>query len=263
MSSAQKQYTNEMKKKFGYYATWNPGLPLKLGDIGILKKNIFTRIAGLNDFNIDFDIRQDDTKSPLEHSTQGSVTITTKLSGTIAPQGSVLTDLDAGIIVEFSKENSTLFKAINTTTPSIQNAISLGDKIIGLFKEGKWDKDWVVITELVEAESATIIISNKSNSKIELKANANIGAANFDIADASFEFSPQFSRGLETKIISSEGLTPLFKIMGIKTRWFAPPIFKANSVRGLDFITPYNAKNEYRDNLYFDEIDDLAEDIEN
>ncbi len=257
MSSAQNQYTNEMKRKFGYYATWNPGVPLKLGDIGIFKRNVFTRISGLDDFNISFEVRPDTTKTPLEHNSQGSVTITTKLSGTVAPQGSVLTDIDAGIIVEFSKENSTLFKANNTVTPSIKDTIQLGKEIISLFKEGKWDKNWVVITELVEAESATIIISNTSNSKIELKANANVGAANFDIADAKFEFSPQFTRGLETKIISAEGLTPLFKVMGMKTRLFAPPIFRSNSFKALDKVTPHSAQNEYKDSLYFEEITDL------
>lgn len=262
MNSAQKQYTNELKKKFGYYATWNPGVPLSLGDIGIMKKNVFTRIGGLEDFNINFEIRPDLTKSPLEHSTQGSVIITTKLSGTAAPLDSSLTELDAGIIVEFKKENSTYFKAINTTTPSIKNTIELGERIIELYKEGKWNKDWMIITELVEAESATIIISNNSNSKIELKANGNIGAMNIDIADAGFQFSPQFTRGLDTNIISAEGLTPLFKIMGIKTSWFTPPSFKANSVGGMDFITPSNAKNEFNNNLFFGEIDDLIEENE-
>lgn len=262
MASVQQQYTSEMKKKFGYYATWNPGVPLKLGDIGIFKKNVFTRVAGLQDFNISFDIRPDDTKTPLEYNSSGNVTVTTKLSGTVAPQGSVLNNLDAGIIVEFGKEKSTLFKANNTTTPSIQNTIRLGEQIIELFKAGKWDKNWVVITELVEAENSTIIISNTTNGKIELKANADIGAANFDIANGKFEFSPQFSRGLETKIISAEGLTPLFKAMGLKTRLLAPPIFKTQAFQPLDTVTPDSAKNEHRDTLYFGEITDLDEEVE-
>ena len=187
MASAKEQYTDEMKKKFGYYATWNPGVPLKLGDIGTIKDNVFTRLSNLKQRGIEFEIREDETKTPLEHNSQGSVSITTKLSGTVAPQGSVLTNLDAGIIVEFSKKNSTLFKANNTTSPSIKDIIKLGNQIIMLYREGKWNKNWVIVTELVEAENATIIISNTSNSKSELKANANIEALTFDIADAEFK----------------------------------------------------------------------------
>lgn len=240
-----------MKKKFGYYATWNPGLPLKLGDIGTFKGNVFTKISDLESLNITFDTREDSTKTPLEHNSQGGVTITMKISGTIAPQGSVLTNADAGFVVEFGKENATLFKANNTTTPSIKDTIKLGKEIVKQFEEGVWDKSWVIITEVVEAESATIIISNSSNGKMELKANANLNAPNFDIADAKFNFSPQFSRGLETKIISTEGLTPLFKVMGIKTSLFSKPIFKTNALKSFDLITPASAKAEYKGAIYF------------
>ncbi len=251
MASAQGQYTNEMKKKFGYYATWNPGVPLKLGDIGTFNDNVFTRLSNLEERGIEFEIRQDTTKTPLEHNSEGSVSVTTKLSGTVAPQGSVLTNLDAGIIVEFSKENSTLFKANNTTSPSIADSIKLGEQILELYREGKWNKNWVIITELVEAENATVIISNNSNSKIELKANANIDAPTFDIADAEFKFSTQFSKGLETKIISAEGLTPLFKVMGMKTRIFLPPIFTTKKVVAFDLVTPETAKKLYINDIYF------------
>ncbi|MBK6545719.1 MAG: hypothetical protein IPG12_10680 [Saprospiraceae bacterium] len=256
MKSAQEQYTDEMKKKFGYYATWNPGVPFKIGDIGTFNDNIFTRLSNLEDLGIEFDIRTDNTKTPLEHNSQGSVSITTKLSGTVSPQGSTLSNLDAGIIVEFSKENSTLFKANNTTSPSIKDSIKLGDQIIKLYRDGKWNKKWVIITELVHAENATVIISNSSNGKIELKANANIDAPTFDIANAEFKFTTQFSRGLETKIISAEGLTPLFKVMGMKTRIFLPPIFRVQKVTAFDLVTPNTAKNEYKDDIYFAYISD-------
>jgi hypothetical protein len=245
-----------MKKKFGYYATWNPGVPLKLGDIGTFNDNVFTRLSNLADMGIEFEIRPDETKTSLEHYSEGSVSVTTKLSGTAGPQGSVLTNLDTGIIVEFSKENSTLFKANNTTSPSIKDVIKLGEQVLKLYREGKWNKNWVIVTDLVEAESATIIISNNSNSKIELKANANIDAPTFDIADAEFKFSTQFSRGLETQIISAEGLTPLFKVMGIKTRIFLPPIFSTKKVRAFDLITPETASKEYKDEIYFGYISD-------
>jgi hypothetical protein len=251
MASAQEQYTDEMKRKFGYYATWNPGVPLKLGDVGVLNGHVFTRFSNLEDLGLEFEIRADETKTPLEHSSRGSVSVTTKLSGTTAPQGSVLTTADAGIIVEFSKENSILFKANNTTSPSIKDTIKLGNQIIKLYKDGRWNKKWVVLTELVKAESATVIISNSSNSKIELKANAQVDARSLDIADAAFSFSTQFSRGLETKIISAEGLTPLFKVMGMKSRIFQPPVFKVKNMSAFDLVTPENAKNEYRDDIFW------------
>lgn len=251
MKSAQKQYTNEMKRKFGYYATWNPGVPLQLGDVGIFKNNVFTKISDLESFQITFDIREDQTEVDLEHSSQGSVSVTTKLSGTVAPHGSVLADADAGIVVEFGKDNSTLFKANKTVSPTIKDTIQLGNIVLELFKQGKWNKNWAIITELVKAESATIIISNSSNSKIELKANANVDAPSFDIADANFEFSTLISKGLETMIIAAEGITPLFKCMGIKTGIFVPPVFRAKGINAFDLLTPDAAKEKHSEDIYF------------
>jgi hypothetical protein len=255
MRSAHQQYTEELRQKFGYHATWNPGLPLQLGDIGIFRDNIFTRLSNLRDQGIAFEVRKDPTKTPLEHQTEGSISVTTKLSGTAAPAGSVLTRADAGIIVEFSREHATLFKAVNTTSPSIKDAIGVGEQVLKQYRAGKWNKKWVVITELVKAESATIIISNSTDGKIELKANVRIDKPGLDISDAGIQWSTRFSRGLETRIISAEGLTPLFRIMGMKSRIFMPPVFAATQVDPFDLVTPETARKRYRPDLYFGHID--------
>lgn len=256
MKGPQEQYTDELKSKFGYYATWLPGRPLSLGDIGVFTDNVFTRLRGLEDAGIkDWDTLPDPSAEDLEYHSVGNVSVTTKLSGTISPQGISLANADAGLIVEFGHENSILLKANQTRTPSIKDTVKLGEQVLKLYMEDKWDKKWVVVTELVTAESATILISNTKTGIIELKANANIDAINIDIADAKFQFSAIFFRGLETKIIAQSGLTPLFKIMGIKTRIFLPPVFRAKRLSPLDLITPEKAKTEYKDKIYFGYID--------
>ncbi len=250
----QEQYTDEMNRKFGYMATWLPGIPLKLGDIGVIHDNVFSRVAGLDDFNIQFEIRQDETPEDLEYSSKGSVSVTTKLSGAVTPPGSSLGNLDAGFIVEFSGQNSILFKANNTKTNLIKNTIKLGEDILKLYQDGKWNKKWVVITELVEAQTATILISNSKDAKIELKANANINLPKLDIADAKLDLGYTSSKGMDTKIISQSGLSPLFKVKGIRTSIFLPPAFADKGMKAFDFVTPATAAGEYRDNLYFDYV---------
>ncbi len=256
-----RKYTRELKQQFDYFATWLPGTPIALGDIGVFRKNQFTKISNLSDFGIKFEIEPDETKSDIEHSSKGAVSITTKASGATAPQGSTLGNVDAGITVEFSKENAILFKANGTTSPSIKDQISLGQKILTLYKEGKWDKDWAIITEIVNAESATILISNSSKGKIELKAKGKIEAAKLDIADAKLHFELTFSKDLSTKIIAKESLTPLFKASKVKSRLFLPPAFKMNRVYSMDLMTPEKAKTN-EDLLFFGEADFELEDEE-
>ncbi len=249
--SAQDQYTNELKDHFGYYATWNPDVPLSLGDIGILINNLFTKISNISELNLSIEELKDDSETDLEYNSNGNVSVSTKLEGSVAPQGSALTNLDAGIIIEFGKENSIFFKANKTLTSTLKDSIKLGEKVLELFSQGKWNKRWVIITELVTAKSGTIIISNNINGKIELKANADVHATKLDVADADFNFSTQFSRGLETKIISEQGLTPLFKLMGIKTKIFVPPTFVPRGIKAFDLLTPETASGKYKEQIYF------------
>lgn len=239
-----KKYTRELRQQFGYLATWLPGVPLALGDIGILKRNTFTKISNLSNFDIDFKIEKDPTKSDLEYTSKGAVSITTKASGTVAPQGSVLGEVDAGITVEFSKDKAILFKANGTSSPIIEDQILLGRKILSLYKKGQWDKDWVVITELVQADSASILISSSSTGKIELKATGELKTANMDIADADLGLELSFSRDLSTKIIAENSLTPLFRAMQVKGRLLGPPYFAQKAIRSIDLITPSKAKSD-------------------
>ena len=260
MTKTHRQYTREMYKQFRYFATWLPGTPVELGAIVILKRNVFTQISHLKNEKIDFKIRKDETKSDLDYSSKGSVSVTTKLSGTVAPTGSVLGELDSGISVEFGKEDAILFKANETLSPMIDNQILLGKTIIERFKDGKWDKDWVIVTEVVEAKSGTILISSSNSGKIELKVTGNIEATALDIANSELNLQSSFSKDLSTKIIAQEGLIPLFKVSRIKSRLFLPPVFKLNRVSAMNLTTPEMVKNGNGEMLYFEEAEFEEED---
>ena len=212
MKSPVKQYTNELYKKFGYYATWMPGTPMELGTVGIMDSKVFVKKSHLRNFGIAFDIEEDPSKDDLDYTSDSGVTFTPKVSGTVPAAGSVLTQADAGFTVEFSREKALLFKVKGAQYVSIRDQEKLGREIGKLKEEGKWKKEYVVIVELARADSATILISGSANSKIELKANANIGATKLDIADASLQLGIAIARSMSTKIIAEQGLTPLFRI---------------------------------------------------
>jgi len=246
--SAQKQYIKEIKKEFraGYNATWLPGVPLELGAIGVFDKDgTFHRKANLKDRKVNFTVLPDHTGEELAYKSQGSASITTKLSGQVPIQGSSLGENDAGVIVNFSKNKLILFKAKNVTYPSIADQIQLEEDIMKLYEQGKWKKEWCVITQLAIAESATIIISNSANNKIELKAKANIKATEIDIVDAAFDFSVLSENEKDIIIIAKSGLTPLFKAQklnfkkgDLKRYRTAPSNNFTEDIALVDFVLP-------------------------
>ena len=250
---SNQNYVKEIKKSLGYFATWLPGTPLELGDIGVFRNNIFTKIGNVRDEGIEFSIEPDYSAADIEHHSTGAVSITTKASGKTISDSN-LGKVDAGISVEFSKENAVVFKANKTTSPCIENQIELGKKIIKLYKAGKWDKDWAVVTELVHAESSTILISSSKNGKIDLRANGELSQKQMDIASAEAQFEMVFSKDMSTKIIAQEGLTPLFKVSKVKSRLFLKPVFKANKIKAMDITTPQKVA-EKEDLVYFEEVE--------
>ena len=226
--SIERIYTDELAKEFGYYATWMPGVPVKLGQIGVLDKNVFTPVSSLENFKVRFGIMRDRTKNDFKYSSAGAVTISQKLSGEAA-KGTKLGKADAGIIIEFNKNNAIYFRAVGTSNDYIADKLTLGKTILDLYKKGEWKKEWVIITQIVDADKATILISKEKGAKMEFKAKADLKAAELDIANVDFSSENSFSTSLSFKIVAKAGINPLFKVMGIKDGWFKDASFNNRS----------------------------------
>lgn len=217
MASPMKFYLNQMKNKFGYRATWEPKLPIEVGAVGKLHQGVFVRYTSLAAQGITAEIVSSPSSGDLDYSSQGGVTVTKKLSGEVAPpEAAQLGQADAGIVVSFGVANGVVFEAKNTTNQSISNLMEVKKSVIDKIRRGEWEKDTVIVTEVIEAESATIIISQEKNGKIELKAKGDVKAGELQLANANLELEVVGHRNLATKIIAAGGLRPLFKVMGVK-----------------------------------------------
>lgn len=220
MAAIYKRYIKDLHKKFGYQATWTPGTPLKLGDIGVFRNNVFETIDNIGNDHFDFEmlVRNDDNTEELDFVSSSSINITTKAGGSAAPVGSPLTIDDAGFMISFGKKGGLVFKAKGVLTQRIMNQAELARYVKKAFSNGEWEDGHYIITELKQAESATILYTVEKNGEIAIRANGSFGGAKLDIADAGAELEIAFSKSMEVKIVASDGLTPLFKVRGIKVR---------------------------------------------
>ena len=226
MKSIVKLYTAEMRKKYGeVYAAWKPGTHYELGDYGTLDGCIFTSLGNVKQLGLDFGVILD--PSPTNENYKSSGVSATKIAANGEAVASGGVNVATGFNIEFSNESSVFYEALNVYTNRIADIAKLGLDILNMYESDlpgangvKWQKDYVVITELDTADSATIIISNSKNAKIELHASANIGTANLNIADPKLGWSSTFDIGLESKTIANAGATPLFKLRGIRKKLF-------------------------------------------
>jgi hypothetical protein len=230
MATPFKFYLKHMFDKTAYRATWKPDVPLKLGMIGILTNGVFDVQSSLEDEGLNPKILEDKTPGEIDYTSHDSVDIEIKLAGKAPLAGSVLTEGEAGVVLNFHKENGVVFQAKEMLNHQITNMGALQKEIVQKYKDGSWPKDWVVITQLVEAVSATIIISNSSNNKLELKASANVGAPNIKLTDASLGLDVAKESGSSIRIIAESGVTPLYRVMGIRHPFLGKPGFESKGI---------------------------------
>jgi hypothetical protein len=211
-----KFYLSQISGNAGYRANWEPNRPLELGMIGKLTNGILDVVSTLQQEGLDPEVLKDVTPGEFDYTSNQTVDIDVKLAGKAPAAESVLTEADAGFVLDFKSENAVVFQVKDSLTHQIVNMGKLEREIISRFKDGKWPKDWLIITQLLEAVSATIIVSNSINNKIELKATANTGTTNLKLTDVSLGLNVAKEKGSSLKVIAQAGITPLYRVMGIR-----------------------------------------------
>jgi hypothetical protein len=107
----------------------------------------------------------------------------------------------------------------------------LGEAIIKRYGQGLWDRRHVVVTDLVTVAAATILISNGRSGRIELDVEGDLAPTTASLAQAGVRPGIRHAAGIGTRIVGETGLTPLFKVAGIRGRLLGPDEFARRAAR--------------------------------
>lgn len=251
MSSAAKSYVRQMAKHIHFYATWLPTAPLALGDYGLMEdKYLFRRLGNITELGVSFEELTDESQNEIDFKTSGAVSVSTNVSAKLPGVPNLPADLvnvETTVSFGFSQSNSVVFKANGVTNHTISRQPRLGRSVMELFSKGQWEKNWKVITGLVEADAATIIVAKSSSSELKLVAEGDVRAV-MDLANAGLGLTVAHESGMAFTSIARSGLTPLFQISGIKRKIFSDPTFEPLAFRGVDEIETISS-DEIRNNL--------------
>lgn len=259
MKSMAKIYADQIHNHFQVmYPTWLPGTPLKLGDFGKMDRNVFVRIGNINNsYGIGFKERSDQHLNKMEFKSANATEVIFTAKGSGAVEGAA--NVNAGIEINFSSKNSVFFFAANCAIVSIEDQRKRGEEILELFKQRKWNEDYVVVTRIVKAGATTVIISGGNQSSISLEAGADT-VQTIDLADASLKLTVKRERNIGYKSIAETGLNPLIGLSGIKHKGFfdKKPSFEPMSLRVADIGAFREFAEEegesIDDSFYFGEI---------
>src|SRR5262249_38922108 len=132
--------------------------------------------------------------------------------------GSTLGRVDAGLVISFSKEDAIIFEVRECTSRTIDRMDDFGLAILQLDKQRYWNRDWLVVTEVVQAEWGTLIISGSRSARIDMKAQGTFAPAGLSLADPHARFAITNEQDVACRFIAEHGLTPLYRAGGIERK---------------------------------------------
>ena len=223
MSSAAQQYMSELHDEFGFLATWTPGMRMALGDIGVVDdEQGFLRVTALEEFGIGFkDVPAGAGTESFQYASAGGVEIALKLAGAVSPLVPNVPVDQAGLGVRFSRKHATVFRADGATQHRIANEVALAAEIASLIRDGRWDRDWSIVTHLVRAATTTALVARSAGSGVEFALSAGVQAGGLELLSADAGARAVSSREMQVTIVGTGGATPLYRARRVKRRWFS------------------------------------------
>jgi len=213
-----------------YYAQWLPTEKMEIGTVGTLEGDfwgndyLFRPFTSLNDLGIPFspetDIKRDDDASRLEVTSTSGVEFITKTTFEVSTGLPNIPEGKAGLGYEFSEEGAYVLKANEVYEPRIRNVAALEPKIMEAYERGKWKLNYAAVYSVMQTEYADMLISQSTSSKIELEAKGDAAIGQVELGNANVQFAVKRESGSIVNMLGSKNVTPLFKLIGIKTRWY-------------------------------------------
>jgi hypothetical protein len=184
---------------------------VSVGAVGQLQGKIFTPLSHLRNFGISVKVVNDPNTKATYKFTSGAKEAAIGALATDVPGGIG----SAGLSIAFSKAHSVYFLLAKRVGHAIDNLKDLGDKVLKQVQSGQWQLDYVIVTRVVTAGSATILQAESKGASIELEGDAS-GTPVVDLlkAGASVKVKSQSSVGLS--IVGESKLTPLLSLAKVK-----------------------------------------------
>jgi hypothetical protein len=196
----------------GYHAAWYPDTPHTVGTYGRMEDDVFMPYGNVVDLGVKYDIDPDITPSALQITASESVSITTKLQGETNANLPHIPQASVGLGIDFKSEGSFVITADEVYEDRIRYPGALESQLRQLQKEGKWDSSYRIVTGVLRMPVAMIIISQASNTKIELSIEGTLTPSIKELGKASVNASFQWESNVTMKFVPARNAVPIIQL---------------------------------------------------
>jgi hypothetical protein len=223
MSKLWSLYTSQIHQQLRYRGTWLPSSPIELGTVGVMRDGVLDPMTSLVHLEIPYETRFDPAPDgSLDFRSAGAVGVTVKAAGSANQAFSALAGADAGMLISFSRRGGVYLQMRGITIERVEDkhalSVDLLDAVFAAEDRLRWKRDWVVVTDVVRAEVATVIVSQDASGQLELKAQGQIGTGG--LVDAGAAFSVVREQGVGVCLLASADLMPLYNGLRVKRNFW-------------------------------------------
>lgn len=214
MSSIAKIYTSAVRSNLKpLFGNWQPSQPVSLGDYGILRDDTFICLGNIKDLGIVITEEQSERTDHQYFASKSGAEVSFSAKGSPLPGGAV--DVNASMSVAFSSSEAVFFSAAECRYSMVKDKVALGAQVIERSHKHTWKREWVVVTDRVDAGSATIVVSGGDSASITFDATGDV--AQIDLAKASIGLSVRTAKNIGYQVVAEKGLTPLLGLCQIQS----------------------------------------------
>lgn len=259
MSSAARDYTSEVTRRIGYMGAWLPDAPIHVGDIGTPDEyNVFVAMSSLEHLGIAFRVELSD--APKEHAdrgigftSEGGVDTSLKLAGSSTVLIPHVPLHKAGVGFHFNRAHAVVFRADGLQHARLADEIRLLGDIRALVDTGNWDPKWTIVTQVVHAQSTTVVVAGSSDAAAEVSLEGGVGAGALELLSAGAGAQWAHRHHLAVDFLGRANLTPLFRAKRLKKRLFRKEVLRpAYGDLGQDEIVEVEETEETDDDIFED-----------
>jgi len=221
--SAPQTYPNAVHEKTTWWGTFPIEFPLKIGDIvqhdsnGGLSyvSNIQTKLGAGVIFRTE--------SKPVSAAATWSHHASRNRAATVEGGATTATGVgaQAAVKVSFSAIAGFVLDYVAGTYHRLVDVDAAKRAVLGLAKNGQWESNYVLVTEMIEASPATVIASSAQNSSVLLSASVALpdNVAGINLADPKFGFSSSSSTDGVYQSVSAKSF-PLYHCIKLRRKWW-------------------------------------------
>jgi hypothetical protein len=207
----------------GWWGTFPLSLPMQVGDIiqfdpvkGIKR---VSSVSNLPSWTVAVRVQSDRVQAGERWSRHASKALAANGQAGVSQAG--MAGMHGVVEVSFSAEGGFVLEYVSGSYHKLEDVAAAQKAVFALAKIGEWNSEHALVTEVLEATPATVLVSAAQNSKSELRTTATVPVdlSGVNLGDPKFGFSRSSA---ETGVYGavSQHSYPLFHCIRIRRKWW-------------------------------------------